>query len=70
MFERFTEPARQVVAGAQEEARRLHHHHIGTEHLLLALLEREDDTGPLTTLDVTKPEAEDRIVAALRRVAG
>jgi ATP-dependent Clp protease ATP-binding subunit ClpC len=35
MFERFTHEARQVVASAQEEARRLHHNYIGTEHLLL-----------------------------------
>ncbi|MFC4051634.1 Clp protease N-terminal domain-containing protein [Actinomadura syzygii] len=38
MFERFTADAREIVAGAQEEARRLRHHHIGTEHLLLSLL--------------------------------
>ena len=39
MFERFTAEARQVVVGAQEEASRLHHGQIGTEHLLLALLQ-------------------------------
>jgi len=38
MFERFTAEARQVVVGAQLEARQLHSGHIGTEHLLLALL--------------------------------
>jgi ATP-dependent Clp protease ATP-binding subunit ClpA len=41
MFERFTNEARQAVAGAQSEARRLHHSHIGTEHLLLALLTQD-----------------------------
>jgi len=40
MFERFTDEAREVVVRAQDEARRLHHHHIGTEHLLLGLLEQ------------------------------
>ena len=40
MFERFTEDARQVVVQAQEEARRLHHDHIGTEHVLLGLLDQ------------------------------
>ncbi len=40
MFERFTQDAREVVVGAQDEAARLHHGHIGTEHLLLALLGR------------------------------
>src|SRR4051794_30289162 len=40
MFERFTDSARQVVAAAQDEARRLCHASIGTEHLLLGLLDR------------------------------
>ncbi len=43
MFERFTESARQIVVGAQEEARLQHHNYIGTEHLLLALLRDPDD---------------------------
>ncbi len=38
MFERFTEPARQVVVMAQAQARELGHSYIGTEHLLLGLL--------------------------------
>ena len=38
MFERFTEPARQVVVMAQAQARELVHSYIGTEHLLLGLL--------------------------------
>ncbi|MEU8799814.1 Clp protease N-terminal domain-containing protein [Spirillospora sp. NPDC048819] len=42
MFERFTHDARQVVTGAQEQARALKHHHIGTEHLLLSLLDGDD----------------------------
>lgn len=37
MFERFTEPARQVVVLAQVQARELGHTYIGTEHLLLGL---------------------------------
>ncbi len=39
MFERFTHRARRAVVLAQEEARRLNHNYIGTEHLLLGLLE-------------------------------
>ena len=39
MFERFTDRARRVVVLAQEEARGLNHNYIGTEHLLLGLLE-------------------------------
>jgi ATP-dependent Clp protease ATP-binding subunit ClpA len=38
MFERFTTEAREVVVGAQHEARALHHGAIGTEHLLLSML--------------------------------
>ena len=45
MFERFTEDARQVVVRAQEEARRLRSHHIGTEHLLLGLLDQDSPTA-------------------------
>ncbi|WP_029136509.1 Clp protease N-terminal domain-containing protein [Nakamurella lactea] len=40
MFERFTEEARAVVVMAQENARQLGHSYIGTEHLLLGLLDR------------------------------
>ncbi|GAB1821313.1 Clp protease N-terminal domain-containing protein [Herbidospora sp. RD11066] len=39
MFERFTDDARRVVAAAQAEARRLNHPRIGTEHLLLGMLQ-------------------------------
>ncbi|RKS74371.1 ClpA/ClpB-like protein [Actinomadura pelletieri DSM 43383] len=44
MFERFTDGARRIVVDAQAEARELRHHHIGTEHLLLSLL---NDGGPI-----------------------
>jgi ATP-dependent Clp protease ATP-binding subunit ClpC len=39
MFERFTDRARRVVVLAQEEARLLDHDYIGTEHLLLGLIQ-------------------------------
>jgi ATP-dependent Clp protease ATP-binding subunit ClpA len=42
MFERFTEGARGAVIGAEREARSLGHHWIGTEHLLLGLLDDAD----------------------------
>jgi prophage maintenance system killer protein len=38
MYERFTEQARKVVILAQDEARELDHSYIGTEHLLLGLI--------------------------------
>jgi ATP-dependent Clp protease ATP-binding subunit ClpA len=46
MFERFTTDAREVVVGAQREARSLGHGWIGTEHLLLAAL--ADRTTPVS----------------------
>ena len=39
MFERFTDRGRQVVVLAHEEARRLEHDFVGTEHILLGLLQ-------------------------------
>ena len=44
-FERFTAKARQVVVTAQEEARLLKHGHIGTEHILLGLLDASDSVA-------------------------
>jgi hypothetical protein len=41
-FDRFTDPARDVVVLAQEEARALRHNYLGTEHILLALLAVEE----------------------------
>jgi ATP-dependent Clp protease ATP-binding subunit ClpA len=43
MYERFTDRARKVMKLANVEARRLNHEYIGTEHILLALL--EEGTG-------------------------
>jgi ATP-dependent Clp protease ATP-binding subunit ClpA len=45
MFERFTAATRQVVIGAQDQARRLDHRAITTPHLLLSLV--ESDAGEL-----------------------
>jgi ATP-dependent Clp protease ATP-binding subunit ClpA len=43
MFERFSVPARNVVIGAQAEARALRHSYVGTEHILLGLLDPTSD---------------------------
>jgi ATP-dependent Clp protease ATP-binding subunit ClpC len=40
-FERFTEPAKRVLSGAQEEAEVAGHNYIGTEHLLLGIMRAE-----------------------------
>jgi ATP-dependent Clp protease ATP-binding subunit ClpC len=42
MFERFTDRARRVVVLAQEEARMLNHSYIGSEHILLGLIQESD----------------------------
>ncbi|GAA2598298.1 Clp protease N-terminal domain-containing protein [Actinomadura fulvescens] len=50
------------------EALRLGHNYIGTEHMLLALLEFENGTGPLSGLGVDKETAEAWIAATLARI--
>jgi len=55
MFERFTDRARMVVVRAQAEARMLGHNYIGTEHLLLGLVQDDEGVGAraLTSLGIT-----------------
>src|SRR5262249_48202308 len=45
MFERFTDSARQCVAGAQEESFHLDSGYIGTEHLLISLAAEPQGLG-------------------------
>ena len=45
MFERFTDRGRRVVVLAQQEARMRNHSFIGTEQILLALIDEGDGTG-------------------------
>ncbi|MFF5052266.1 Clp protease N-terminal domain-containing protein [Micromonospora sp. NPDC000663] len=47
------------------EALRLGHNYIGTEHILLALLEQEDGSGVLSDLGLEKPAVEADLSAAL-----
>jgi ATP-dependent Clp protease ATP-binding subunit ClpA len=68
MFERFTRPARSVVMGAQEQARGLGHNFIGTEHLLLSLLE-PDSGGPAEILRDAGLRHDD-VVAQIQRLIG
>jgi len=63
MFERFTEEARQTVVLAQQEARELHSGHIGTEHLLLGLLEQDTAT---TAVLVRHGLTRESTIAAIR----
>jgi hypothetical protein len=50
------------------EALRLGHNYIGTEHVLLALLEFEDGTGVLSGLGIDKAKAEANITEALSAI--
>ncbi|MEU9455383.1 Clp protease N-terminal domain-containing protein [Streptomyces sp. NPDC048277] len=51
------------------EALRLGHNYIGTEHLLLALLEHENGEGVLAELGITKPATEEYIATVLGLLA-
>lgn len=57
--------ARKVLELTFREALRLGHNYIGTEHLLLALLELENGSGPLSGLGVDKTAADAHIADAV-----
>ena len=50
------------------EALRLGHNYVGTEHILLALLEFENGEGLLSGLGLTKPATEDYVTTALAKI--
>jgi hypothetical protein len=64
VFERFTEPARQAVLHAQEEARSLRRNYIGSEHILLGLLREEQGLAArvLQHLGVTLEGVREQVV--------
>ena len=62
----FSGAARKVLELTFREALRLGHNYIGTEHILLALLEAEGGDGPLHGLGVDKQRTEDEVVEVLR----
>ncbi|MFJ9869481.1 Clp protease N-terminal domain-containing protein [Streptomyces sp. NPDC101165] len=53
--------AKKVLELTFREALRLGHNYIGTEHLLLALLEHENGTGVLSGLGITKAGTEEYV---------
>lgn len=67
-FDKFTDRARKVLTLAQEEAQRFNHNYIGTEHLLLALFEVEDGTGPLHRAGVNPERFETDLAQALASI--
>ncbi|RBY76071.1 Clp protease [Geodermatophilus sp. TF02-6] len=65
MFERFTSEARATVVSAQQEARRLGSERIGTEHLLLGLLDQDGvAAGVLARHGLTRDGVAAAVVAA------
>jgi hypothetical protein len=60
----FDAQAQKALELTFRQALRLGHDHIGTEHVLLALLEAEDGTGVLAGLGVDRDRAEAYVLAA------
>jgi len=69
MFERFTERARRAVVLAQEEARKLDHGYIGTEHLLLGLIQEDEGVAAhaLESLGISLKTVREQVVARVGR---
>lgn len=67
MFERFTDRARRVIVLAQQEARNLNHSYIGTEHILLGLIQEGEGVAAKAlesmgiSLDAVREEVEEII---------
>ncbi len=57
--------ARKALELTFREALRLGHNYIGTEHMLLALLDQEDGAGMLSGLGLDKPAVEEKLVSYL-----
>ena len=66
---RYDEAARKALEVTVREALLLGHNYIGTEHILLALLETEDDGGPLATAGVDKAAVAKRLGAMFAELA-
>jgi ATP-dependent Clp protease ATP-binding subunit ClpC len=71
MFERFTDRARRVVDLARHEARTLGHDHIGTEHILLGLIDegRGVGTTALTSMGINLDEVRQAVQDSIGRGA-
>jgi hypothetical protein len=67
----FAPRTKKAMELAVREALRLEHNYIGTEHLLLGVLEQEEGTGgsTLSQLGVTRERAEQWLMSELQRLA-
>jgi hypothetical protein len=61
--------AKKVLELSIREAIRLGHNYVGTEHILLALLEHENGAGILSGLGLTKADAERHLITILNELA-
>ncbi|MFF9113030.1 MULTISPECIES: Clp protease N-terminal domain-containing protein [unclassified Streptomyces] len=64
----YSSSAKKVLELTFREALRLGHNYVGTEHILLALLEHENGEGVLSTLGIDKPATERHIADLLARI--
>jgi ATP-dependent Clp protease ATP-binding subunit ClpC len=69
LFQRFSDSARRVVVLAQEEARKLNHNYIGTEHLLLGLIQEGEGVAAksLETFQVNLDAVRSQVVEVIGR---
>jgi hypothetical protein len=66
----FDGASKKVIELTFRQALRLGHNYVGTEHLLLALLDHEDGDGVLTGLGLDRQATEDALTALLASVIG
>ncbi|WP_040792853.1 Clp protease N-terminal domain-containing protein [Nocardia paucivorans] len=64
----FDTGAKKVLELTFREALRLGHNYVGTEHILLALLENENGTGLLSGLGLVKSAVEGRLLEVLGQI--
>ncbi|WP_067852072.1 Clp protease N-terminal domain-containing protein [Nocardia shimofusensis] len=64
----FAADAKKVLELTFREALRLGHNYIGTEHVLLALLEEEHGDGPISGLGIDKESVEGHLVELLSQL--
>ncbi|MGW0292583.1 Clp protease N-terminal domain-containing protein [Streptomyces tuirus] len=64
----YGQAAKKVLELTFREALRLGHNYIGTEHILLALLEHENGEGVLSGLGIGKEQTERYVAAALKKI--
>jgi ATP-dependent Clp protease ATP-binding subunit ClpC len=69
MFEKMTDRARRVMVLSQEAARRLAHNYVGTEHILLGLIEEGEGVAAkaLVELGISLPDVQKKVEAVIGR---